>query len=79
MNSPEAIELAQLLKEWHDNRVKQLKLVVKAGDEVNFKIQGEDGKQIDLPKKHRKGFQYGVQMALSLFEPFPIKFEKIDP
>lgn len=78
MANQEAVELAQLLKEWHENRIDQLRMVADAAPDIQFKIQGEDGERIDLPEKHRFGFQQGVKLALDMIQPFPITISKND-
>lgn len=63
-------------KEWHENKVGQLKLLIEKGAESKIMVQGEDGKQVEMPKEHVKGFIMGVTIALEVFGKFPINITK---
>jgi hypothetical protein len=71
-------EIILQTNEWFEERLKQLQsLIDKKGDSKIF-FEGEDGEKIELPAELKKGFFFGIQIAIEVFGGFPVKITKTD-
>lgn len=68
------LEAILALKQWNENIVGQLEMITEGQE--NFKIQGEGGELIDIPKKHNKGIRIGVRIALDMIKDFPVQISE---
>jgi hypothetical protein len=39
-------------------------------------IEDQDGQQVELPEKDRKGFLFGIELALEVMGKFPVNIKK---
>lgn len=73
----EYLDIVLQLKDWHDNKIASLQQLVDADEKIKFIIENTEGEQIELPQKHRKGFELGIRLAIETFGTFPVKIEKL--
>lgn len=73
------VEMIIQTKEWFDGKKAQLQSVIDLNGEskILFKDkEDKEGKEVELPEEHRKGFIYGITLALEMFGDFPISITR---
>jgi hypothetical protein len=70
------LEIIIQTNEWFDKKIKQLNLIIEKENDSKILIQGEDGEKVELPDELKKGFYFGVKIAIEVFGEFPIKITK---
>jgi len=69
--------LANLIKEWHEHKTSQLRLIVDNREAVLQLGAGPD--PITLEGRDAKCFRAGIRVALEMIEKLPFELSTIDP
>ncbi|MCY1295459.1 hypothetical protein D9M70_448010 [compost metagenome] len=75
-NDEDVLNIVELLQEWHRTRIEKLQLVANAGPDVKIEARGPDGQPLVLTGQLRAGFQEGANLALQMFDKFPLTVEE---
>lgn len=70
--NPDLVEILALLKQWHGERIDQLKQAMNADKVV---VQNDADEDFVLKGETKRGFVLGLHTAIELFSPFPLKVE----
>ena len=66
-------EMILALKQWYESRRSALNEILQS-DQIT--LESEDGKTINIPNEHVKGFKMGILTVLDVFTEFPIEITK---
>lgn len=72
----EYLNIVLQLKDWHDKKIASLQQLVDADEKTKFIVESSEGNQIELPEKHRKGFELGIRLAIETLGSFPVEIKK---
>ena len=71
------LEIILQTNEYFESKIKQLKLIIDNKNDSKILFQGKGGDQIELPDELKKGFYFGIQMAIEILGEFPpVKISK---
>jgi hypothetical protein len=70
------VEMIIQTKEWFDGKKAQLQSVINLNGESKILFKDKEGKEVELPEEHKKGFIYGITLALEMFGDFPISITR---
>lgn len=71
-------QFATLFRNWHENRMNQLRQIKDAPDDVEILFESE-GEEVAMDEKHRAGFNAGITVAMSIFESLPFTMTLVEP
>lgn len=72
----DAVDMIIETEKWFSGKTEQLQMIVDSDKNQKIMIQSDNGERIELPEEHRKGFIYGITLALEVMGKFPVKITK---
>jgi ssDNA-specific exonuclease RecJ len=69
-------EIISQTTEWFDDKLEQLQSLIDKKSDSKIFFKNDDGEKIELPDDLKKGFFFGLQIAIEVFREFPIKITK---
>ena len=77
MEKEEYIEIILQLKDWYEQKINSLQMIIDKGDESKITFEdSETNDSADLPEKHKKGFLIGIGVAIEQLGKFPVNIEE---
>jgi hypothetical protein len=69
------LEIILQTNDWFDSKIGQLKLLIDKKSNSKILIEGKNGDKIELPDELKKGFHFGIQIAIEALGEFPVKIK----
>jgi hypothetical protein len=71
-------EIILQTKEWFDEKIEQLQLVISIENDAKILFEGKDGEKVELPQEMKNSFYFGIQTAIEVIGEFPVKIFRPD-